>query len=63
MEEKFQRFDSALALVCDDKQYTYSELSKKIEEYKLQIKDKIPANSVVSILSDYSFESISLFFT
>ncbi len=62
MEEKFQRFENALALVCDDKEYTYSVLSKKIEEYKLQIKDTIPANSVISILSDYSFESISLFF-
>ncbi|RXJ66834.1 o-succinylbenzoate--CoA ligase [Halarcobacter ebronensis] len=62
MEEKFNRFDSSLAIVCDDREYCYKELLNKISEYKEQINSSIKPNSVVAILGDYSFENIALFF-
>ncbi len=49
------------AIIFDDKEYSYSQLFDKIEKCFNQIL-VIPGGSIVSIISDYSFESIALFF-
>lgn len=62
MLEKFNRFDEQIAIVYNNQEYSYKQLYTQIEIYKAQINPSIKANRVVAILSDYSFESIALFF-
>lgn len=60
--EKFLRFDEKLVLIDDNKEFTYKDLSNKIDEFYLIIKDKIETSAVVAILGDYSLENIALLF-
>jgi len=49
------------AIIFNEKEYSYAQLYDKIEEY-FQSLLSIPDGSIISIISDYSFESIALFF-
>ncbi len=53
-----------IAIVFEDKSYTYCQLAEQIKEYHEEIKSKLVRNkhNIVGIVSDYSFESIALFF-
>ena len=51
-----------VAITFKNRQYTYTELHEKIEDFYRQISSSIPNGCVVSIISDYSFESIALLF-
>lgn len=59
--ENLKNFDDQLALVFNKKEYTYKDMLERIDFYSREIKKSIPENSVVSIISDYSFNSISIF--
>lgn len=50
------------AVIFKNEEYSYSGLVEQIEDYYAFIKEHIPTGSIVSIISDYSFESIALFF-
>ena len=57
----FNSFDNKIAIIHKDTSYTYRQLFNNIERIKKDvIKDKINPGEVISILSDYSFNSISL---
>ncbi|AEA34598.1 ANL family adenylate-forming protein [Hippea maritima] len=58
--ENFKKFDSKLAIIHNDKKYTYKELLEKIEKFLNDFKGKIKKGEVVAILGDYSFENIAL---
>ncbi|QNM91531.1 ANL family adenylate-forming protein [Aliarcobacter cryaerophilus] len=61
MVEKFKNFDTKVAIIHNEKEYTYKQLFNKILEIKSTLIPYINEGEVVSIISDYSFESISLF--
>jgi acyl-coenzyme A synthetase/AMP-(fatty) acid ligase len=57
----FNSFDNKTAIIHKDTAYTYKQLFNNIESIKKDvIEDIIDSGEVVSILSDYSFNSISL---
>lgn len=56
----FHKFNDKIAVVYKQHSYTYKELLDNIEQINKYIIPKIRQGEVVSILSDYSFESISL---
>jgi len=57
----FNTFDNKIAITHKDISYTYGQLFNNIERIERDvIRDKIYSGEVVSILSDYSFNSISL---
>lgn len=58
--ENFKKFDEKLAIVFKNQSYTYSELYNQIEIIEDKLLSQIKKGEVVSILSDYSFESIAL---
>lgn len=58
--ENFKKFDTKTAVVFQNKNYSYSDLYKEIEKVSNELFPKIKKGEVVSILSDYSFESIAL---
>ena len=62
--ESFVNYEEEIAVIFQDISYSYKHLYNKIKEYYNLIKDKIPkgSNEIVAIVSDYSFESIALFF-
>ena len=61
LTDKFNQFDNGIVIVQDDISYTYRQLFNNINQIKENIiKHKIKPGEVVSILSDYSFDSISL---
>jgi len=53
-------FDEKLAIVYQKKKYTYRQLFNEISDIKENIFPKIKPGEVVSVLSDYSFESVAL---
>ena len=56
--------NSKIAIIHNDKTYTYNDLVSKINYYKNIISESnITQGQIVFILSDYSFESIALFFS
>ena len=58
---KLDQFDDSIVIIQDDISYTYKQLFNNIKYIKENIiKHKIKPGEVVSILSDYSFSSISL---
>lgn len=59
--ENFKKFDKKIAIVFKNQNYSYSDLYNQIKEIETNILPKIKKGEVVSILSDYSFESIALF--
>ena len=57
----FEKFDDKIAIIHNNISYTYKDLSINIQNIKLNIiQDKILQGDVVSIIDDYSFNSISL---
>tara|TARA_B100000787_G_scaffold170192_1_gene164720 strand:+ start:377 stop:1720 length:1344 start_codon:yes stop_codon:yes gene_type:complete len=57
----FNSFDNKIAIIHKDTSYTYKQLFNNIERIKKDvIKDKIDPGEVISILSDCSFNVISL---
>lgn len=58
---KFTLFSDSVALCFENKAYTYSTLLERITQYENELTE-VSNGSVVNIISDYSFEAISLFF-
>jgi len=57
----FNRFDDKIAIIHKDASYTYKKLFNNIDKIKKEvIENKINSGEVVSIIDDYSFDSISL---
>ena len=50
------------AIVDIEGDFTYSELSTKIESYKCELDSLFADGQVVAILSDYNFNAVALFF-
>jgi acyl-CoA synthetase (AMP-forming)/AMP-acid ligase II len=50
------------AIIFNNQEYKYFDLSKTIKEYYAQLQENIAQGSIVAIVSDYNFESIALFF-
>ncbi|PAF48854.1 hypothetical protein BKH41_04290 [Helicobacter sp. 12S02232-10] len=57
--ERFQTYKNRIALIHKDQKYTYGDLNEKISELLLSL--KIPDQSAVSLVGDYSFETIATF--
>jgi acyl-CoA synthetase (AMP-forming)/AMP-acid ligase II len=60
--EKFKEFETKDAIVVDEITYSYGLLLEQIKIYKSILEKQIKPSSVVSILGDYSFFNIALFF-
>lgn len=60
--DKIKNGGSQIAVIFREKEYSYEELGRKIEFYSSIIKDKLNSGDIVAVISDYSFESIALFF-
>ena len=59
--DNFNHLDDKIAIIHKSTTYTYKELFNKIEKVKKEvIKNKINPGEAVSIIDDYSFDSISL---
>lgn len=55
---------SKIAIISNEKEYTYNDIVLKSNFYKnIILENNILSGQVVFILSDYSFESIALFFS
>tara|TARA_B100000767_G_scaffold225108_1_gene214380 strand:+ start:8750 stop:10108 length:1359 start_codon:yes stop_codon:yes gene_type:complete len=61
--QNLNNFDDQLALVFNNQEYTYKQILRQVSIYDNETIKKIPPNAVVSIVSDYSFYSISIFLT
>jgi len=53
-------FDNKIAIIDNNKNYTYSQLFLEIQRIKQELLCNIDQSEVVSILADYSFKSIAL---
>ena len=60
--EKIKERGEQTAVIFKEKEYTYGGLACRIEEYVGLLLMRIPHGAVVAIVSDYSFESIAMFF-
>ena len=60
--EKFKEFETKDAIVVDEITYSYGSLLEQIKIYKSILEKQIKPSNVVSILGDYSFFNIALFF-
>jgi acyl-coenzyme A synthetase/AMP-(fatty) acid ligase len=49
------------AVIFKEKEYTYAQLANQIAAYYETVSKQLRAGDIVAIISDYSFESISLF--
>ena len=58
--ENFKNFDKIVVIDFNNQSYTYSELYDQIKTIEGKLLPKIKRGEVVSIISDYSFESIAL---
>ncbi|MCR9298792.1 AMP-binding protein [Vibrio fluvialis] len=58
--EKMQSYQEQIALCFDSDVYTYSELVNNIAGFQAQL-EPIESGSVVGLISDYSFDAISVF--
>ena len=58
--ENFKKFDNKLAIVFKNQNYSYDDLYNQIKKIENELLPTIEKGKVVSILSDYSFESIAL---
>lgn len=59
--EKMKEDGSKNAIIFKGKEYTYEALVEQIEDYYIIISKQINRGEIVSIISDYSFQSIALF--
>lgn len=60
--EKIENKGEQTAVIFQENEYNYFQLATQIKQYYEEIKNKIPQGSIISIISDYSFEAIALFF-
>jgi len=60
--EKIAAQERQIAIIFGEKEYSYAYLSETIQQYYLQLRETIAQGDVVAIISDYSCESIALFF-
>lgn len=60
--EKISEGSDKIAVIFEEKEYTYMSLSITIKEYYDKLRQQIKPGDVIALLSDYSFESIALFF-
>ena len=60
--EKIKERGVQTAVIFKEKEYSYGSLACRIEEYVELLSTRIPHGAVVAIVSDYSFESIAMFF-
>lgn len=60
--DNFKRFENKIAIIYKNKSYTYLQLFLQIKKIEKDIISNISKNEVVAIISDYSFESIAIFF-
>jgi acyl-CoA synthetase (AMP-forming)/AMP-acid ligase II len=58
--ENFKKFDQKVAIVFRGKNYSYVELYNEVKKIRKELVLDINEGEVVSIISDYSFESIAL---
>lgn len=58
--ENFKKFDKKIAIVFKNQNYSYGDLYNQIKKIENELLPIIEKGKVVSILSDYSFESIAL---
>ncbi|MDC0933405.1 fatty acid--CoA ligase family protein [Arcobacteraceae bacterium] len=58
--DNFKLFDEKVAIIYGSKEYTYKQLYLEITKINNTLLSDIKSGEVVSILSDYSFESIVL---
>ncbi len=58
--ENFKKFDNKLAIVFKNEKYSYIDLYNQIKKIEIDLLPKINKGEVISILSDYSFESIAI---
>ena len=57
--EKMKEDGSKNAIIFKGKEYTYEALVEQIEDYYIIISKQINRGEIVSIISDYSFQSIA----
>lgn len=63
MKELFSVFGDNSAIIADNKVFSYNELIRNIEQYESYlINNKISSGDIVTLISDYNFDSISLLF-
>lgn len=60
--KKFERLRDRIAIIFDQEEYSYSKLLSHTNLYLNLIDSQIKRGEVVAIISNYSFNSISLFF-
>lgn len=62
--EKLSFYKDKIAIIDSDSEFLYSDLLNNIANFNLKLKKlKVNSGEVVFILGDYSFDSISLFFS
>ena len=62
--EKLSLYKEKIAIIDSDSEFLYSDLLNNIANFNLKLKKlKVNSGEVVFILGDYSFDSISLFFS
>lgn len=60
--DKISAGGDQIAIIFKQREYSYTDLGKRIHEYYHNIIGRIERGETVGIISDYSFESIALFF-
>ena len=60
--EHIENKGEQVGIIFNEKEYTYIQMYDQIKYNCECLKAKLPIGAVVSIISDYSFESIALFF-
>ncbi len=58
--ENFKKFDNKITIVFKNEKHSYIDLYNQIKKIETDLLPKINKGEVVSILSDYSFESIAI---
>jgi len=62
MIKHMAEIDERIAVIFQEREYSYADLYTKIELFYEEIKQHVSMGETVAIISDYSFESIALFF-
>lgn len=60
--DKMKTEGDRISVIFKGKEYTYAELVAKIDSYSIQVSASFQRGEIVAMISDYSFESIALFF-
>lgn len=60
--EHIKNNNNHIAIIFNNKENSYTELYEKIYDSYRKISEVIPVGKIVAVLSDYSFESIAIFF-